>query len=203
MVHEDWETDKSEWIWGFRCLRKDHDFVRAKTKSTENISKSWAKAEVLATSFCHPNHLNDFDVTTLYNFSVQKLVLVNFWLPGIPWLGPTLQIPMKLWRGSWHVSQTWIRADLWNRPNEWVIDQFVMEFATQNGDSFSAEHFEHASNPMWETATAAVCQHGQTSLRLARHTMVSGRTKIWPKLPPGRCLTKFAVCKLDFSRDNF
>lgn len=59
-------------------LRKDHDFLRAKTKSTENISKPEQKQKYLlqvATSFCHPNHLNDFDVTTLYNFSVQKLVL--------------------------------------------------------------------------------------------------------------------------------
>lgn len=63
-------------------LRKDHDFLRAKTKSTENISKPEQKQKYLlqvATSFCHPNHLNDFDVTTLYNFSVQKLVL---WTSG-------------------------------------------------------------------------------------------------------------------------
>lgn len=186
-------------------LRKDHDcFVRAKTKSTENISKPEQKQKYLlqvATSFCHPNHLNDFDVTTLYNFSVQKLVL---WTSGCQaflaraYTSDSNEVMERIMACFADMNSSWPL----NRPNEWLIDQFVMEFATQNGDP-SAEHFEHASNPMWETATAAVCQHGQTSLRLARHTMVSGRTKIWPKLPPGRCLTKFTVCKLDFSRDNF
>lgn len=44
MVHEDWETDKSEWIWGFRCFVKTTTALyepRLKAlKTFQNLSKS-------------------------------------------------------------------------------------------------------------------------------------------------------------------